>query len=174
MRVFAYCDQSFEIATRQSAGSRATVVTCPPTYGAELIDRYKTAIEAADLIIFNFDSVPGHMVWYLQNGSQVIDSTQLSQLNLINAIVFMLNCYRGGGMLAALKSTRPKLIIGGAGKNLGGKTKAVGTDILAMWFRRLLSWGVNPQIALALAKGRLRIGAQTASVQDAQNFGVIA
>jgi hypothetical protein len=85
----------------------------------------------------------------------------------------MLNCYQGGGMLDALKETKPKAIVGGGGENLGGRGRAVGTDILAMWFRRWRSIGLTVEAALKLAKFRLAIGAQTASVKDAQQFEVI-
>ena len=173
MRVLAYCDQSFEIVTRKVAGGDALVITCPPTFGAEFVARSKQVIEAADLIIFNFDAVPNRTAWYLQNGEQVITADQLNGLDLSRAVIFLMNCYQGGAVLDTLKAMKPRAIIGGAGENLGGRTKPVGTDIMALWFRRWLFVGLSPARALEMAKARLKIGAQTASVKDAQKFEVI-
>jgi hypothetical protein len=97
----------------------------------------------------------------------------LEQLDLHGAVVFMVNCYAGGGLLAALQVAQPKAIIGGFGENLGGVERLAGADLLGLWVRRGLAAGLTAEAALLLAKARLSIGAQTDSVKDALQFELL-
>jgi hypothetical protein len=172
MNIVAYCDQRYAQATRNACGSNATVLTCPPVYGEHLA-QYATLFEQADLIYFNLHAAPNDAHWYISDGSLAANADQISTLNMSNAVVYMINCYAGGAVLETLKRSNPRAIIGGYGENLGSTEKLAGADLLGLWLRRGLAFGLTPRSALAAAKARLVLGAQTNSVKDALAFEVL-
>lgn len=172
MKIAAYCDVRYEQATRAASGGAALVITCPPVFGADL-PQYAAAFAQADLIYFNLHAAPDHEAWYITSGQQAVTDLELRALDVTRAVVFMVNCYAGGGMLDALKAMQPRAIVGGFGENEGGRNLLTGADLLGLWFRRALGLGLTPLAALTMAKARLTIGAQTDSVKDALQFEVL-
>ena len=170
MRVLAYCDARYEGATRAAAGGSARLVVAPP---ARAVDWLMLNPEAADLLYFNFHAVPGMEAWLTTEGEAALTADDLAGLDLRRAVVYMVNCYAGGGMLDALRRACPRAIIGGEGENLGALNGLAGADLLGQWVRRALAVGLTPRAALGVAKMRLRAGAHTASVQDALAFKVL-
>jgi hypothetical protein len=176
MRIFAYCDKRYEQATRKAVGGGAKVVTCPP-FTADSIARHAGAfneeIGAAELVYLNLHAMPGRAEWFTTDGLAALYAETLSGFDLHRAIVFMVNCYAGGGMLDALKATKPRAIIGGDGENLGALNALAGADVLGLWFRRGLQLGLGVRQALALGKARLGLTPKTRSVKDALQFEVL-
>jgi hypothetical protein len=172
MRVLAYCDARYQAAVRQMAGPGATMLVSPPLRDEDLA-MFAGAFAAADLILFNFHALPGADAWLNTTGDVALSAATVRRVALRRAVIFMVNCNAGGGVLEALKSCRPRAIIGGQGENLGALTMLAGADLLGLWLRRALQWGLPPRAALGLAKTRLRAGLQTASIRDALNFEVL-
>lgn len=172
MKIVAYCDRRYEVATRAAVGAGALVLTCPPVYGVDLL-RHAEAFAQADLIYFNLHGVPGRPVWYTSDRQVALTADQLRALDLAQATIYLVNCYAGGGLLDVLKELNPRAVIGGFGQNLGGLERLAGADLLGLWFRRWLNVGLAPALALTAAKTRLRLSAQMPSVMDALQFEVL-
>lgn len=170
MQVLAYCDARYAGATRAAAGKSADVLIAPPADASSWLAREP---EGQDLLYFNFHAVPGMAAWLTTAGDTALSADDLLPLDLHRAVVYMVNCYAGGGMLDALRLTGPRAIIGGNGENLGALNALAGADLLGQWVRRALSAGFSPRAALGVAKLRLRAGAKTASVKDALAFEVL-
>lgn len=169
----AYTDERYVTVARKAVGEAALVLVSPPCDGVAFA-RQRAAVQAAHFVYFNFHAVPGAMEWRNTHGDVALNVDALRGLNLSRAVVFMVNCYvGGGGMLDAIRHTSPRAIIGGEGENLGGLDRLAGADLLALWVRRLLALGLAPNASLGLAKRRLRVGAQTASVRDALEFKIL-
>lgn len=172
MRVFAYTDARYLEATRQAVGPAAQLLVSPPVRDLD-IREMPLALFQVDLVYFNFHAMPGQEAWLNTEGDVALSAETLRHFDLRRAVVFMVNCYAGGGMLAALKATQPRAIVGGEGENLGGRSRLAGADLLGLWFRRALEMGLPPDKALKLGKARLRVGARTASVRDALEFKLL-
>ena len=170
MRVLAYCDARYEGATRQAAGGSARLVVAPP---ARVADWLMLRPETFGLLYFNFHAVPGMAAWLTTTGDTALTAADLAGLDLSRAVVYMVNCYAGGGMLDALRACKPRAIIGGEGENLGALRGLAGADLLGQWVRRALAVGLSPRAALGVAKLRLQAGAKTASAKDALDFRVL-
>lgn len=172
MNIVSYCDKRYEQATARAVGQSARRLTCPPSYGPSL-SQYATMFAAADLIYLNLHGAPDRRAWYTTSGAIAVTAEEWQVLSIGRAVVYLVNCYAGGGMLDVLKAQQPRAIVGGCGENLGALGALAGADLLGLWFRRWLQRGANPRIALRLAKARLSLGAQTASVKDALAFEVL-
>lgn len=170
MHILAYCDERYVETTREVAGKSARVFVSPPlTEDAFPV----AALVSADLIVFNFHAQPGLEAWINTQGDVALSADKLRDLQLPRAVIFMVNCYAGGGMLDALKATHPRAIVGGEGENFGGVSQVAGADLLGLWFRRSLEIGLSHQAALDAAKLRLKLAPQTASVKDALEFKIL-
>lgn len=172
MNIVAYCDRRYEAATRQAVGNAARVITCPPIYG-ETLTQYAAEFAAAHLVYFNLHGIPGGLRWYTTDLQAALSADDLRALDLRQAVVFMVNCYAGGGLLDVLKAQQPRAIIGGHGENRGGVEKMAGADVLGMWVRFGLEHGLDARRSLMVAKARLALMPRTPSVQDALQFEVL-
>lgn len=172
MRVAAYCDARYLRATQQAAGPGAVVFASPPVTDAHA-PAFVGTLQYADMVYFNFHAAPGQSAWLNVDGGLALSADTLRDFDLSRGVVFMVNCYAGGGMLAALRATHPRAIIGGDGENLGALDRLAGADLLGLWVRRALTLGLPPRAALGVAKQRLRLGPQTASVRDALEFKIL-
>jgi len=171
MQVVAYCDERYRSATAQAAGPGALVSTSPPLLDDGFSGSYLAGrLCLADLVYLNFHVLPGQEAWINTQGDVALSARTLRALDLRRAVVYMVNCYAGGGMLEALRAAHPRAIVGGEGENLGGVSELAGADLLGLWFRRGLGLGLPPARALGMAKLRLRVSAQTASIKDALAF----
>jgi hypothetical protein len=171
-KVIAFCDARYLDVTRQAAGEHAKVMVSPPVLDVN-VQELPLSFFAVDLVYFNFHAMPGQEAWINTNGDVALSAQTLIQFDLRPAVVFMVNCYAGGGMLDALRATKPRAIVGGEGENLGGVKTLAGADRLGLWFRRGLEMGLSPDRALRLAKAMLRVGVNTKSVADALEFKLL-
>ena len=171
MKTFAYCDQRYERATREASG--VTPFTSPPITAEDFVPICGDALRRASLVYFNLHAVPGNPFWLNTAGQMALDAAAVRTFDWTSKIVFMVNCYAGGGMLDVLKAMNPAAIVGGEGENLGGVASLAGADLLGLWFRRSVSIGMAPRRALQMAQTRLRVGIQTNSVKDALEFEVL-
>lgn len=177
MRIFAYCDESFEKSMRWVAGIKP--VTCPPT-NAESFDL--SLLENQDLILIDLHGERGLDYWYavvagpggIVQRVVALRSEQIRLADLGGAVVFATICYLGESdspMLAAMLDAGASIVIAGAGENLAGERKVAGAGLLALFFRMYLEAGASPLKALATAKDSLRlVGRNKRAKQDTLAF----
>lgn len=139
MRVVVYCAATYEEASRKAAGRDAILFTCPPCSDTNLY-AVSSALQAADLILFNLHGLPDSAAWfaYRSGPPAAIRAHQLAELDLTGAVVFAENCYTGNPgdpMHQALEETGCKAIIAGSGENYGGSVEMAGADWL-FWLLR--------------------------------------
>lgn len=174
MNVLAYCDERYLEVTRRVVGRGAVVVASPPAGDPDWrTPAGRAMLTESDMILFNFHAMPGVDAWLNTRGDVALMADSLAALDLSRSVVFLVNCYGGGGMLPALKATGARLIVGGEGENFGGVSRLGGADLLAQRFVSYMRLGAPPRLALMAAKAALRLGAQTRSVKDALAFKVL-
>jgi len=172
MRTLAYCCQNYAESTRKAAG--VLPITCPPTTDATILQRWHGPYH---LIYLDLHGQPGARCWYGDNGIVALREEQVRRLSLRGAVVFAVNCYLGdedSPMLDALLDAGAKYVIGGEGRNWGGKRTLLGAARLGRLFRLALA-GMGAPRALALAKAFLRLEgvmpwSPTAAIADALQF----
>jgi hypothetical protein len=172
MRIFAYCDQSFEKSMRWVAGVQP--VTCPPVT-AETFDL--AWLENQDLILIDLHGEQGLDYWYavidepggIAQRIAALRAEQIRQANLGGSVIFATSCYlgeEGNPMLEALLDAGASIVIAGAGKNYAGERKMAGAGLLGLFFRMFLETGVSPLKALATAKHSLRLVARNRRARE--------
>lgn len=151
MRVFAYCADSFADAARLAVGVEP--VTSPPVFAASFEPAW---LAGHDLVYFDLHGQPGEAVWYGDVGA-ALTADQVRQADLGGAVVLALSCYLGDDdspMLDALLDAGAGAVIGGPGRNYGGRRTLFGAGRLARHVREQLERGLGPLQALERAKRR--------------------
>jgi hypothetical protein len=171
MRVFAYCDWSFEKSMRWVAGVQP--VTCPPVNGESFDLAW---LENQDLILIDLHGERGLDYWYavadeggIPQRIVALRAEQIRLANLGGAVVFATSCYLGeedSPMLAALLDAGASYVIAGAGENLAGERKVAGAGLLGLFFRMFLKAGESPLDALATAKDSLWLVARNKQARE--------
>lgn len=157
MRILAYCDATWERATRKAVGKKAMVLTSPPIYAADFNPAW---LEGLDLLYLDLHGIPGSV--YLWSGPKGHRSAALSLKTIMAAdlrgtVVFLTTCYLPEThFLRAFLDAGAKAVIGGAGENWGTSRGLSGAQRLAKWLIRFLRRGKSPEEALRLAKRALR------------------
>lgn len=175
VNIIAYCDERFEQATQEAVGRDAFVLVSPPVTD-ENVRALARQFARADVVWFDFHMPSADLQFWVNGGGQVALSPEtLSAFDLSRAVVFVVNCYHGGDvMLAALRATKARAIVGGEGENFAGTNHMAGADILGREFLRSLSvMPQTPTTALRFAKLRLTAMAQTQSIRDALEFKIL-
>lgn len=152
---------------RRAAG--AVPCTCPPV----LLESFDLAwLSGRDLLYFNLDGAPGSPYWYGDDYRPALSAAQLEQADLSGAVVFVANCFLPESpMLEVLLKAGAGVVVGGGGKNFSRSGRVGGADLLGLWFRRGLAWGLRPEMALWLARMRLRtIRHKDHPIEDALKF----
>jgi hypothetical protein len=174
MKIFAYCAQSFESATRKAAGVQP--LTCPPLHAEAFKPKM---LSGHDFLYFDLHGCPGGTYWMGDYGIPAVEADTVRRADLRGAVVFATNCYladEGSPMLDALLDAGARFVIGGDGQNWAGRTaNLLGAGLLGWWVRRLMQLGLTPLDALALAKVRLmttlsRARADGAAARDTLGF----
>jgi len=147
MRVIALSCPEFAKAAGKAAG-------VPP-----LLPPLPLRLPPCDFLYVDMHGVHNHALWYCERGP-VISALQVADWDLAGTVVFAANCYLadvGSPMLDALLKAGARYVIAGEGKNYGGRKQLVGSALLGKYVRKLMSLGVDPLDALAIAKTRLAI-----------------
>lgn len=178
MRVFAYCAQSFVLATGLAAGVEP--LTCPPVTAASF-DPAQLAGHA--LLYFDLHGEPGVDQWFGDARLPALTAEQIRSVDLGGAVVFATNCYladAGSPMLDALLDAGARCVIAGPGRNYAGAQTVFGASLLGQAFRAALEKVADPAWALNLAKWAVRADGIFGShvhrqaAQDTIGFGLFA
>lgn len=174
VKTLAYCAESFAESARRAAG--VIPLTCPPVSANRLdLDLFI----GWDLIYFDLHGEPGVPWFWGDDLTPALSRWQLESVHLGGAGVFAVNCFLdevNSPMLDALLGSGAAWVIGGAGENFGGRKRVVGAPLLFLWFRRFLSLGWTPTIALTWAKRRLVLslaGRHRQAARDALGFRLL-
>ena len=166
MKTFALCAASFEHSVRRAAG--VTPLLSPPVKHATFKPIW---LEGYDFLYIKLHGIPHQPFWYGDHFISAVGEHHIRAARLGNTVVFVANCYTPQSpMLDALFDAGAKAVVTGSGANYAGKTKVHGADMLGMFFRYGLSIRLRPKAALAIARARLRLGAQDRITRDALQF----
>lgn len=173
LTTFAYCAATFRDSVAKAAGVEP--VTCPPyqaSSGVPLIEQQFKRMQAADFLYFKLHGLPDQGYWYGDQWVTALTAEQLRSLDLSQArAAFVANCFLPESpMLAALFEAGCPVVVGGYGPNYARASEVDGADLLGLWFRRFLSTGARPQLALALSRVRLAGMPKTPALRDALAF----
>ena len=171
MRVFAYCCESFAESARRASGVEP--ITCPPVNAGNFCLEW---LEGQDLIYFDLHGEPGAPIWLGDDRIIALMTSQVRQADLRGAIVFAVNCYladEGAPMMAALLDAGARYVVGGEGKNWANTKRPTGAAALGQRFRQLLERGIEPMMALALAKRWLALGSAFRQVLGRRKSGKV-
>ncbi len=145
MRVIALSCPEFA----EAAGKAAGVTPLPPPLPLRL--------PPCDFLYIDMHGVYGHALWFCEDGPAV-SARQVAEWDLVGTTVFAANCYladEGSPMLDALLRAGARYVIAGEGMNYGGRKRLVGSGLLARYIRKLMALGVEPMMALTIAKHRM-------------------
>jgi len=165
MRTLAYCAESYREATRRAAGVEP--MTCPPAWWKTLrLDD----LEQRDLLYLDLHGERGSGCWCGDGGLIALTAEQVERADLGGAVVFATSCYLEDGtpMLTAFLAAGARCVIGGGGPNYGGRRSALGAQLLGLWLRRGMQWGLGVERALDVARRRLALAAMVAALRRAQ------
>ncbi len=172
MRVLAYCAQSFEHSVKRAAGVKPLL--SPPV----TMDTFNpTWLEGYNLVYVKLHGLPNQPFWYGAISTEIsctaLSADQVRQANLTDTIVFVANCYLPESpMLQALLDAGAKAVIGGPGQNYGRPHSVDGADLLGLFFRYFLTWGLPTSTALRAAKLRLRYKRKDKATKDTLAFQI--
>lgn len=170
MNVLAYCAESYREATRRAAGVEP--LTCPPL-DSRTFDPFW--LEGQDLLWFDLHGLPFDRAWYGDDHQRALLAHDVHGLRLRGAVVFAASCHvsPGSPMLEAFLDAGATMV-GGPGRNYGGRETVLGAGLLGMWLRRGLAAGLGVDRALALAKARVKVaavvGGNRMAARDALGF----
>ena len=152
MSAIAYCAKAFAHSARVVTG--AEPITCPPTSAQD----FQPVFLQGDFVYIKLHGLHDQPFWYGDHWITAITADQLASLDLSRSVVFVATCYfPESPMLAALKATHPRLIIGGYERNYAVPDKLAGPDYLALTMRRLLAIHVPPTAAFYVARTKLKM-----------------
>jgi len=173
MRTLAYCAESYREATRRAAGVEP--LTCPPLEASVFDARW---LDGHDLLYFDLHGKPDADYWQGDGGLTALWAAQVRAADLRGAVVFATSCYleADGLMVVAFLDAGARCVIGGGGRNYGGRRTVLGAALLGLWLRRGLQWGLGLERALELARRRVALaaamGRNRAAARDALEFRV--
>ncbi len=121
------------------------------------LDTFKPgALDGYEFYYFKLHGLAGQPYWYGDNWVTALSADQVREARMDGAVVFVANCYLPDSpMLAALLSNGARAVIGGAGQNYARSNTVDGADLLGLWVRRGLQFGLSVEKALQLGKSRM-------------------
>ena len=168
MRAFGYCVKSAKQAVHTAVGVEP--VTSPPVTAGSFIPKM---LEGHDLIYIRLHGDPNLPHWYNDQWDAAITMSDIEAADLGGAVVVVASCYGAGDpKVAALYRAGASVVVAGEGINWGG-VYAIGTDLLTLWIRRGMTWGLEIREALLLAKARLALTAWRQADRDAMAFRIM-
>lgn len=155
MRVLAYCDERYLLATRAVVDRGAKtlmLITSPPTYAREFDPGW---LAEWDVIYLDLHGQPDSV--YLYSGAHQetaalkVDTVRQAQLG--GAVVIATTCYLPETpFIAAFLAAGASAVIGGEGTNFGGRTRLAGAQVLARLVLKRLEQGDPAEKALGYAQ----------------------
>lgn len=160
MYVRAYCAREFQVSTRRAAG--VTPLVAPP-------DTLDLAARP-DLLYLALHGRPGDPVLYGDFDWPALHAGAI-QGDWRGVVVFAATCYLPDTPFLAAFTQAGAVVIAGRGENYTPVHQLAGASLLGLWVRRALAWGARPDLALALAKWRVRAALTNwAAARDALEF----
>lgn len=148
MYSFGFVDEKYSDVSRRIVNG--PIITAP---GFNLRTLELTWLEA-DFVYIDLHGRPDQPKWLFAGDKRVIDYRQIDTFAK-GKIIFATTCHLPGTALYdALR--RGNVLVSGAGENFGSTGgRAIGAQLLGLWFRRMLELGMTPEKALRYAKTRV-------------------
>ena len=113
-------------------------------------------LEGQSLIYFKLHGYPNEQVWYGDHHTPALHIRSIENARLDDATVFAPNCHlTRSPFLQALLSSGAAYVIGGDATNYAAINEVAGADLLGLWIRRLMSWGIPTPLAFRFARYRM-------------------
>lgn len=156
MKVFAFTDKRYEVATHGVVGYEAFVFTSGPWYARDV---FPQLLAGYGFMYFDLHGQPGSVYLYSGPAAELaalhVDTVRAAQLG--GAVVFVTSCYLPQTpFLQAFMSAGASAVIAGEGENFGQLTRLSGAQVLAKRLLELLQAGTALTDALAQSKNELR------------------
>jgi len=128
-------------------------------------------LEGYDLLYFQLHGLPEQPFWYGDGYETALSAETIRRARLKGVVVFAANCFLPESpMLDALLGAGATAVIGGGGQNFSRKSALDFADLLGLWVRRGLQAGMGAQMALDIAKLRVRMQRKSAQREDTLEF----
>lgn len=165
MYSFGLVDRRYGDVSRRVVGGTVIVVPGFDLYTLEL------TWQEADFIYIDLHGRPDQPKWLFADGKRVIGYQQI-QNYARGKVIFATTCYLPG--TAWYDTLRDgNVLVSGRGKNYGSDgERAIGAQLLALWFRRMLELGMSPESALRCAKFRVVLTSWRRADRDALSFEI--
>ena len=176
MKVFAYCDQRYEEATRKVVGKGATVLTSPPIFAGDFNPEWWQGARFIYLDLHGFAS--GVYLYSGETGQWAALSLRtVGMSRLVGAVIFVTTCYLPQTpFLPALLAAGAEAVIAGDGENWANRETPAGAQALAARVLGELRRNAPVEQAVEAAKARLRFSwtalRYPAATQDARRFKI--
>jgi len=157
MQLLAYGMQTHERVTKhiwESVATGGMLITSPPC-----AEPYAPPIwfRGHDAIYIDLHGEEGDKHLYGDDGTKALSLHTVRKAKLGDAVVFMTTCYLPEtGFIQAFLDAGAVAVIGGPGKNWGGRLWPQGAQRLAQYFLELYAKDLPVEYALKCAKHRLR------------------
>ena len=155
IRIFAYCDQRYKVATKKVVGEGALIATSPPWLAHSVKPEWFTY---KDIIYLDLHGEPGSI--YMWSGPEqdipALNAKMFDQVSVGGAVIIASTCYLPKTpFLRAFLEAGAEAVIGGDGKNWGNQRTLTGSQLLAADVIKALRAGVAVGEALQKAKHKL-------------------
>lgn len=177
IRVVAVCTEAAGEAVAEAVGVEPLM--SPPLQAGELC---AADLEEADVLYFRLHELPGvDDVWFGETASPeggLIPAMRLELLERVSlpgVVVIIGNCYSASSkFVRAFYAAGARAVVAGPGENMAAANAVRGTDLLAKWIIGGLRRRLLVQVAVAVARARVRATGWRKSDRDAAEFGIIA
>ena len=149
--VFAYAAQSFYHSVSRAAG--VAPILSPPITASTFNHSW---LRGQDLIYLKLHGYPRDPTWYGDDHTPALNISSIDNANLDRCTIFAANCHlTRSPFLAALFFAGAHYVIGGDSTNYAAVSDVAGADLLGLWLRRLMSWGIPVPLAFRFARWRV-------------------
>lgn len=156
MRVFAFCDRRYQVATRKVVGPEAEVISSPPIFASDVNPEW---FEGAEFFYVDLHGQPGSV--YLWSGPReqwaALHVHVVARAKLAGTVVVATTCYLPETPFLQAFLDAGATVIGGGEGNYGTRRRLSGAQVLAKDVLAGLRAGRGTEEAFERAKALLRL-----------------
>jgi hypothetical protein len=155
MRILAYCDQRYEVATRKVVGKGALVFSSPPWHAGNVKPEWFTY---KDVVYLHLHGLPGSAYMWSGQAQEIpaLHADMFQYVSVGGAVVVALTCHLPQTpFLRAFLDAGAVAVIGGHGENWGGRRSMNGAQLLAADVIAAMRAGVALGEAMEQSRRRL-------------------
>jgi hypothetical protein len=165
MKSAAFCDVRYCGSAAKVVGGDVVIALPPPMSDDELRLLWSTS----DFIYIDLHGRPDFPQCLFADGEKVLMVEQFEGLPG-GRVVFATTCHMPGTRF--VDALAENYLVLGSGPNYGSRERVTGAPLLAMWMRKFLLLGMEPENALKLSKLRLVLSSWRKGDRDALTFSI--